>query len=267
MYETIRLERRERVAWLTLDRPAKRNAIDARMLAELGAALAELADDTQTRVCVLHGAGRCFSAGFHVGGGVYGDDDPVGDYRDLDARMRSLLAVWDHPKPVIAAVHGHCLGAATALAVFCDLTVVADDAQIGLPALPLGGGYLSPSWVHLVGPKRAKYMSFMAGSRIDGATAADWGWANHSVPASRLLDDAAALAAGIARTPTELLTLKKAAINRMVDQGGFRSGVLAGAETDALAHQSAAVRQLREAIGEHGLKQVLARFAAGELDL
>lgn len=269
-FETIRVERRGHVAWVTLNRPQKLNAIDATMLAELREALDLLAAEGGVRVSVLHGEGRCFSAGFDVGArpaGYSHDRDPADDARDLEARMSALMAVWDHPKPVIAAVHGYCLGAATALAVFCDLTVVADEAQIGLPSLPLGGGYLSPTWVHLVGVKRAKQMSFLAGSRVSGSTAAAWGWANHSVPAERLLDEAAELAGGIARTPGDVLALKKASLNRMVELSGLRAGAMAGAQTDALAHQSEGVRRLREEIARTGLKDVLARFDRGELEL
>ena len=76
------------------------------------------------------------------------------------------LAVARCPKPVIAQVHGFCIGVATQMAVCCDITVVSEDAHIGWPAVPLGGGYLSPFSAWLIGPKKAKELSFIAGSRM-----------------------------------------------------------------------------------------------------
>ncbi|WP_425569133.1 enoyl-CoA hydratase/isomerase family protein [Pseudonocardia xishanensis] len=98
------------------------------------------------------------------------------------ANVNRYLAIWDHPKPVIAAVHGYCIAGATQMCVFADLTIVAEDARIGEPALPLGGGYIAPLWAPLVGPKRAKELAFLPGNAIDGRTAVEWGWANHAVP-------------------------------------------------------------------------------------
>ncbi|MGH3158009.1 MAG: enoyl-CoA hydratase-related protein, partial [Streptosporangiaceae bacterium] len=167
------------------------------------------------------------------------------------------------PKPVIAAVHGHCLAGATQLAVFCDITVVAEDARIGLPSLPVGGGYISPIWTWLVGPKRAKQMSFVAGSSISGTEAAEWGWANSAVPESELWDQVRTLALEIARIPAEILRMKKYAVNRVLDLQGFRSSVKLGAETDALLHASGSVEAVRQTIREHGLKAAIERFNLG----
>ena len=138
--------------------------------------------------------------------------------------------------------------------------MIAEDAVVGWPSLPLGGGYISPLWVPLVGPKRAKQMSFVAGSRISGQTASDWGWANYAVPAAELEANVRELAVGIARIPASTLRMKKMAINRVADVMGFRTTVAMGAETDALLHYSAEVRALAALIQEHGLKAAIARF-------
>lgn len=146
---------------------------------------------------------------------------------------------------MIAAIHGHCLAGASQLAVCCDITIVADDAVIGTPTIPIGGGYITPMWVPLVGPKRAKQMSFVAGSTISGAEAAAWGWANYSVPAAELLTEVRRLSGEIAKRPAKVLRMKKLAINRVVDLAGFRNSLLMGAETDALLHYSQSVEELR----------------------
>jgi enoyl-CoA hydratase/carnithine racemase len=133
----------------------------------------------------------------------------------LERNIARFMKIWDHPKPVIAAVHGYCLAGATQLCVFTDVTVVAEDAKIGLPSIPIGGGYITPLWTPLVGPKRAKQMSFVAGSQISDTTASEWGWANYAVPADELLDNVRALATEISRIPSEILRMKKLAVNRV----------------------------------------------------
>jgi enoyl-CoA hydratase len=116
----------------------------------------------------------------------------------------------------------------------------------------------------LMGPKKAKEMSYVVGSRMSGQEAADWGWANYAVPADEVLERAERLARVIARTPTELLQVKKRAINRVMDMQGFSEMVMFGAEFDAIAHDSAAVDATRDEIREHGLKETIARFVAEE---
>ncbi|TMC12772.1 MAG: enoyl-CoA hydratase/isomerase family protein [Chloroflexi bacterium] len=260
-YECIRLDRDGPLTWLTLNRPDKLNAMNRQLLEELSAALSVLAEDGATRVIAIRGAGRAFSAGYDI---ERSDDahevDIVDDYLTHAGYLNRFLQIWDHPKPVIAAVHGYCLAGATQLCTFCDITVIAEDAVVGWPSLPLGGGYISPLWVPLVGPKRAKQMSFVAGSRISGQTASDWGWANYAVPAAELEANVRELAVGIARIPASTLRMKKMAINRVADVMGFRTTVAMGAETDALLHYSAEVRALAALIQEHGLKAAIARF-------
>jgi len=262
-YDNILLERDGPLTWITLNRPDKLNAMSKALLAELSAALSALTGDDGTRVLAIRGAGRAFSAGYDIERTEEAHEvDIVDDYLTHAGYLERFLEIWDHPKPVIASVHGYCLAGATQLCTFCDLTVVAEDAVIGWPSLPLGGGYISPLWVPLVGPKRAKQMSFVPGSRISGKTASDWGWANYAVPAPDLEANVRALALNIARIPAATLRMKKMAINRVADVMGFRNIVPMGAETDALLHYSAAVKELAAMIQEHGLKKAIGIFSA-----
>jgi enoyl-CoA hydratase len=203
---TVTVTHEDRVAELVLNRPDKHNAITAEMLAELTAALDWIASRPDIRVTVLAGAGKSFCAGFDVArrppeseAAEYAAGDPTDDFLDLRSRFDQIFALWRHPKPIIAAVHGNCLGAGTVMAVLADITITAEDARIGIPTLPLGGGMLTPTWVHLVGPKRAKQVAFEVGGGISGAEAADWGFANYSVPADQLRAEARSLAARFAR--------------------------------------------------------------------
>jgi enoyl-CoA hydratase/carnithine racemase len=268
-YDTLKIDREGPLTWLTLNRPERLNAISDQMLLELDDALEALARDDDTRVIAIRGEGRAFSSGYDIAS----DSDEVGGAHDRDitedrlrltANIDTFLKIWDHPKPVIAAVHGYCLAGATQLCVFCDVTVLSEDATIGLPSIPIGGGYITPLWTWLVGPKRAKQMSFVAGSTIDGKTACDWGWANYAVPADQLEDDVRRLATEIAKIPGPILTVKKLAINRTMEVQGFRASAPMGADLDALLHASAPVQQLNELIVEHGLKEAIQRFDRGD---
>lgn len=277
-FSRIELEYELPLAWISLNRPERLNALNEPLMDELMAALDLLAADDDVRVIILRGAGRAFSSGYDierdekaVGDGPRSSEetattrDITEDHAFLIQNVERFLRIWDHPKPVIAAIHGYCLAGATCMAVFCDITVVAEEAKIGMPALPMGGGFITPMWTPLIGPKRAKQMSFQAGHKISGTTAAEWGWANYAVPEAELWDDVRALGTSIARIPSEILRMKKRAINRVAEVQGFRTIVPMGAETDALLHYSGAVKEIHDVIHERGLKQTIAAFNAGEL--
>lgn len=260
-YRTIKVEHDGPLSWLVLNRPDQANALSGELLDEFSAALAALADEGGP-VIAIRGEGRGFSGGYDLGQvATPKAADPVGDRARLLRNVERFLAIWDHPKPVIAAVHGYCVAGATQMCVFADLTIVAEDARIGEPKLPVGGGYIAPLWAPLVGPKRAKEMSFVPGNHIDGRTAVEWGWANHAVPAERLRESVRGLADRIAMTPADVLRIKKASINRAMEAMGTRQATAAVAEMDALLHLSPSIVELREEIGRRGFKQVADDYA------
>jgi enoyl-CoA hydratase len=268
-FEHLLLERDEALVWMTLNRPNELNAINRPLLGEIFDAFDWLADDKDSRVIIIRGAGRCFSSGYDVSGkapGEYATEEPgiIEDFVRLRRNIERNLAIWDFPKPVIAAVHGYCLGAVLQLVSVCDITVVADDAKIGFPSMPMGGGYISPFWVQLVGIKRAKQMSFEPDSRISGKMASEWGWANYSVPEAELIDTVRAHALRIAKVPAEVLLMKKMSLNRVADIAGFRTSAVLGAETNAILHTVPSVLALRDTVQQHGLKEAIRRFKAGE---
>lgn len=259
-YEYIRIEHDGPLTWIVLDRPDKANSLSTTMLDELTDALDVLVD-TGGPVLAIRGEGRGFSSGYDIGQvGTPKAADPVGDRVRLQRNLDRALAIWDHPKPVIAAVHGYCIAGATQMCVYADITVVAEDASIGEPTVPIGGGYIAPLWVPLVGPKRAKELAFVPGNTIDGRTAVEWGWANHAVPADELLDTVRSLAARIALVAPEVLRVKKLSINKAAEATGFRDASSSVAEMDALLHTAPSVLSLRERIRDEGLKAVIADY-------
>jgi enoyl-CoA hydratase len=255
------------VTWLTLNRPERLNALSDELLGRLGEEL-DASAATDASVVVIRGAGRSFCAGYDVAPdssevGYAHTRTAVEDRDRLLGNIELFTRIWRHPQPVIAQVHGHCVAGGAQLASLCDITIVAEDATIMTsPALPLGGGYLSPLWAHRVGSQRAKLMSFDAGRRIDGTTAATWGWAAEAVPADALDAHVRHVAHSIARTPGPLLRLKKEAVNRTEELQGLLTYARTGAETDALLHLTPEVQAVQESIKRVGLKKAIEEFNA-----
>jgi enoyl-CoA hydratase len=260
-YRNIRIEDRGPLTWLVLARPDKANALSNDLLDEFSDALQRLVH-TGGRVIAIRGEGKGFSAGYDLDqvGKLGASVDPVADRERLNRNVNRFLAMWDHPKPIIAAVHGYCVAGATQMCVFADITIVADTARIGEPTVPIGGGFIAPLWMPLVGPKRAKEMAFLPGNSIDGPTAVEWGWANHSVPEDQLIPAVEDLAERIARIAPEVLRIKKLSINRAAEAMGYRAAASGVAEMDALLHLSPPVLELKQWIAKVGLKEAIAAY-------
>jgi enoyl-CoA hydratase len=263
-YETLTIEETDAITWIVLDRPKTLNALSDELLRELSDVLGLLRTQGAP-VIGIRGAGRGFSSGYDISpaeeeiGGL-GHRSIVEERTRLRARLEGLMGLWDHPKPTIAAVHGPCIAGGVQLASLCDLTIVADDAVIGEPTLPIGGGYMEPFWNFLIGPKQAKMMALVPGARFGAREAVEWGWANFAVPASELVDAVNQLAAKIARVHPDILAVKKSTVNRYYEDRGIRSAFLSGAETDALLHFSEPVRAMSESIRTNGLAKAIKDF-------
>jgi enoyl-CoA hydratase len=259
----IRTERSGAVVEVILNRPEKLNAFDHEMLTLFSDEIGQIARDESISCVILRGEGRCFSVGFDVDrkdADHRGQRNTYDDWARLRGNLDRWLAVWDLPVPVIAAVHGYCMGGATMLSVCADITLLSSDATIGWPSMPLGGGLLSPVSLWLIGPKKARELSYLAGSSLTAAEAHQLGWANSVVEPEDLIGRARAMSAAIAKTPRSLLRLKKLAINRVMDVQGFRQAFYFGAEWDAIAHTPADNEDNLASIREHGLKEAIRRF-------
>jgi len=260
----VYVERDEHLATLVLNRPEKLNALDAATLDDFSEAFSTLEQDENVHCIIIQGQGRAFSVGYDVTEESHEEDRlTYDDWRHLRANIERWLKVWKCPKPVIASVHGYCLGGATQLAVCADITVVSRDATIGWPSLPLGGGLLSPVSCWLIGPKKAKELSFIAGSSFTGEEAVALGWANYAVEEVDLQQKSRELAGKIMKTPMDLLRIKKTALNRIMDIQGFSETILFGAELDAVAHHSNGYLEMKALITRLGLKEALKEFQDG----
>lgn len=255
----VRLEPGSFIDWIVLDRPQAANAFSHAMLERFSAILADLAV-RGAPVVGIRSAGKGFGSGMDLG--EYNSQaTPVSDVLRLSSYIDRWMAIWRHPKPVIIAVHGYCIGVAAQMAAFADILLVADDARISEPALPIGGGFIAPAWVNETGGRRAKEFAFLPGNWIDGTTAVEWGWANAALPAKNLITCAEQLAERMGKVPASVLTLKKRSINRAMEATGFTAALSAIAESDAILHLEPEVGAIRSSIKTEGLKAAVAKFA------
>jgi enoyl-CoA hydratase/carnithine racemase len=202
------------VAVVTIDHPPV-NALSAALLNELEAELDRLDRDDGCRAIVIHGAGeKAFVAGADIkefpslAEGAATEGGSAGGIQKLTARMD------DARTPVVAAIHGWCLGGGLELAMACDVRVASEDAKLGQPEIKLGlipGGGGTQRLPRLVGHGRALLLN-MSGDPIDAATAERWGLVERVVPREELLDAAGAIAGTLAqRSPHAIGVLKELA--------------------------------------------------------
>lgn len=223
MPETVIVDRDEAVAIIRLNRPEVHHAMNAQLSGELMAALAELRDDATVRAVVLTGAGeRAFCAGQDM------TEAPEGV-----GRMRSdgegstaghvFAELGRYPKPVIAAVNGHCYGAGAVLAVLCDIRLAAERATFRLPGAAYGLVVGAARLPAIIGAPKAKELIYTA--RVVGAEEAlAMGLVNHVYAADALLGEAVAMAKQIAANSTEAVKLSKAVIDTATLSGPAERG-------------------------------------------
>lgn len=238
-YAEVTYDVRDGIARIVLDRPEDMNPLTPRLLTEVRDALARVDRDDAVRVCVLSGAGRAFSVGGDLGevprrsaSGVPEGMD-VGEYMFA---MREELREWhadyiriaEMRKPVVAQVHGWCLGGAAWLAVAADITIAADDTIFAQPEVRQGmpAGVI---WALAAGWKHALRYS-LTGDRLDAEEALRIGLVNEVVPAAELGSRVDELARRIALVPMEATVVNKQMIRRSLDAMGFRQALMVGAE-------------------------------------
>src|SRR3954449_13592877 len=184
-YETLAYATDGAAATCTLNRPDRLNTIVPPMPDELEQAVHRAVGDAAVKVIVLRGASRSFCAGFDFGGGFHhwdealttdGEWDPGKDFVMATARavgpVPKFMSLWRTPKPVIAQVHGWCVGGGSDMALCADLVVASEDAQIGTPYSRMWGCYLIGMWLYRLGLTKAKELA-LTGRPLTGRQAAD----------------------------------------------------------------------------------------------
>ena len=190
---------------LTLNRPAKLNALSAPLVDALVEALDAAEADPDVRVIVLEGAGRAFCSGYDLieeaGSDIPG---PVVWRELLAADVAATLRFLDSPKPVIAQIHGYALAGGLELAMACDLIVAADGTMLGEPEIRYGSAPVTLLMPYLIGQKRTREL-LLTGDLLDAVEAERMGLVNRVVPPHELAATVDALADRLARTPPEVM--------------------------------------------------------------
>jgi enoyl-CoA hydratase len=224
---------------LTLNRPDVLNALSAELVERLSEGLRAAAADDAVRVVVIRGAGRAFCAGYDLKEEAEreareGPLEVAGWQRALQHDVDRMLELFDHPKPVIAEVHGYCLAGGCDLMMMCDLAVASDDAMFGEPEIRFGSGVVTMVMPWLLGARRAKELLFTGEDRLPAEEALRLGLVNRVVPRDRLEEETLRLARTIAVLDPVAISLTKRAINRAWELAGFREALRANVDIDAV---------------------------------
>jgi enoyl-CoA hydratase len=253
---------------LTLNRPDKRNAMSAELRADFSAALDQFEADPDVRLAILSGRGPSFCGGFDLSATSASVQstvgDPWGDRRRLRSWIELALRIREGARPVIAQVHGHCLAGGILWPLCSDIVFAAEDCVFGWPRLPVGSGFMDGALALLIGERRAKQISFVVGSRIDGREAERWGFANFVVPADRLEEEVERFARRLTKMPRTGLEIRKAAITRATMGLSFREALLAGVEWDVIAHADPDITNVRLHVKDVGLKAAIEEFESDD---
>lgn len=251
MAQAVLSELVDGVLTLTLNRPAKRNALNAAVVEGLTRALVDAADNAEVRVVLLRGAGTDFCAGADLDEmrAMAERSDPVENLADAQKLGELLVLMRRHSRPIVAAIHGRALAGGAGLANACDLVLARDDAELGYPEVHLG--FVPAMVMALLRRTVGEPVAFelvTRGERIDAARAAELGLVNRVIPVDAWDAEVDGYVADLARRSPSAITLIKRLLYGM-DGLSFDEAIARGAEVNALARLTPDTRE--------GLRQFL----------
>ena len=264
--KTMLYARTERVARITLNRPARGNGITQDMPRELAACVERANLDPDVHVIALSGNGTGFCGGYdlvesaealkigeasesrpagspldpqvqmrnHLPGTAW---DPTVDYAMMSRNVKGFMSLFHSEKPVVCKVHGYCVAGGTDMALCSDLLVIADDAKIGYPPARVWGSPTTSMWFYRLGIEKAKRLLF-TGDCLSGKEAREWGLAIESAPPEQLDARFEALLARIARMPINQLIMMKLLLNQSVMAQGLQNTQLLGTVFDGMTRHT-----------------------------
>jgi enoyl-CoA hydratase/carnithine racemase len=270
-YETLLYEVHDKIATVTLNRPDRLNTIVPPMPDEIEDAIGCAVVNREVRVIVLRGAGRAFSAGFDFGGGFHhwedlmntdGKWDPGKDFIGAAAAfglgsVPKFMSIWRSPKPVIAQIHGWCVGGGSDLALCADLVIASSDARIGTPYSRIWGCSLTGMWVYRLGLAKAKEFA-LTGKPLSGVEAARAGLINRAVPFRRLESEVRRAASELASIPPSQLAAMKLIVNQAYDNMGLASTQTLGPIIDGLMRNTPDALRFIEKANREGVPAAVA---------
>src|ERR1700712_1038148 len=270
-FETLLYSTAGTVATITLNRPDHLNTIVPPRPDEIEAAVGQAERDPSIKVIVLRGAGRAFSGGYDFGGGFQhwgeamttdGKWDPGKDFAFVSARetapTQKFMAIWRASKPVIAQVHGWCVGGASDYALCADIVIASDDAVIGTPYSRMWGAYLTGMWLYRLSLAKAKWHA-LTGEPLTGKEAAAVELINESVPFERLEARVAEVAAMLCRIPLSQLQAQKLIVNQAYENMGLSSTQTLGGILDGLMRNTPDALDFIDTAATDGVRAAIER--------
>ena len=264
MFEMIKYSKNDGIATITLNRPEKFNTLRMEMIQEMDDALRDANRDQEIKVIILEGAGDSFCAGFDFSGGLEHYEhimedgyDPGIDHHFVTNAYTSyipqFMGLWRGLKPVIAKVHGYCVGGGSELALCADLVIASDDARFGTPYARVWGCHLTGMWVYRLGLAKAKYYA-LTGEWVSGKEAAEIELINFSYPLEELDQKVQALAEKLTQIPLTQLISMKLIVNQAYDNMGLQSTQTLGPILDGAMRNTHEGRAFVRLAQEEGVK-------------
>ena len=267
MQNMVKYAKTGAVATVTLNRPEKYNTLRPDLLGELEEALREANTDNSVKVIVLEGAGDSFCGGFDFSAGLEHYEEIMEDKYDpgMDVNLvvnqyktylAQFMGLWRGLKPVIAKVHGYCVGGGSEMALCADLVIASHDARFGTPYSRVWGCHLSGMWVYRLGLAKAKYYA-LTGEWISGKEAAEIELINFSYPLEELDEKVEELAGKLANIPLTQLISMKLIVNQAYDNMGLQSTQTLGPILDGIMRNTPQGRDFVRVARDEGVKKAV----------
>ncbi|MBI1815747.1 MAG: crotonase/enoyl-CoA hydratase family protein [Deltaproteobacteria bacterium] len=270
-YKTLLYETDGAIATITLNRPERLNTIVPPMPDEIEQAVIAANRDRHVRVIILRGAGRAFCAGFD-----FSDDfshfkdlletdgrwdpgkDMIGATSTFAGPVPKFMSLWRSPKPVIAQIHGWCVGGGSDMALCADVVIASEDAQIGTPYSRVWGCYLTGMWLYRLGLTKAKWLA-LSGEALSGKEAAEIDLINKAVPFAQLEDEVRHTAERLAQIPLSQLAAMKLIVNQAYENMGLHATQTLGPILDGFMRNTPEALRFVEVAGKQGVGAAIAK--------
>ena len=272
---TVLYEKKGRVAYIILNRPDRLNAINDEMPPEIERAVQRADNDPNVHVMILEGAGKAFCSGYDLS--EYGEQnstssviqdmpwDPIQDYQFMWRNTQHFMALWRAMKPVICKVHGFAVAGGSDIALCADMTIMAEDAEIGYMPTRVWGTPTTAMWVQRLGPEKAKRMLF-TGDKINGVEAENMGLILKSVPKAKLNEEVELLAQRMATVPINQLAMQKMLVNQAMETSGLMQTQKMATLFDGISRHSPEGIAFKQRVEEVGWKQAVEERDTGSFD-
>ena len=254
-----------RIARITLNRPEVMNAIDDDLPQQLSTAVAKADADSDIHVMVLSGNGKAFCAGYDLAYYAQSSEhevvqempwDPMKDYSFMWNNTQHFMSLWRAMKPVICKVHGFAVAGGSDIALCADLTIMADNAQIGYMPARVWGTPTTAMWVYRLGAEKAKRMLF-TGDKINGIEAQQMGLILKSVAQDELDAEVESMAQRMASVPINQLAMQKLMINQAIESTGLMNTQRLATIFDGISRHSPEGLNFKKRVEAVGWKQAV----------